>query len=165
MAPCNHSVKAAMPQRSYPTRPDAPHLQDTVRLSATGLAKILGDLETRVLQAVWEIGEPAPARAVHERVAREHEVALLTVVTVLNKLVKKGMLRRGKQQGILHYEACWSEEEFRAIAARRVVDGILSFGPTAIAASFVDALAEQDPDQLRELERLVRERLHGSDGS
>jgi hypothetical protein len=81
--------------------------------------------------------------------------------TVSNKLVKKGLLRRGKQQRMLHYEACWSEEEFRAIAARRVVDGILSFGPTAIAASFVDALAEQDPDQLRELERLVRERLHG----
>jgi len=152
-----------MSQGSSPPRPDAPQLQDTVRLSATGLAKVLGDLETRVLRAVWEIGEPAPARAVHERVVREHEVALLTVVTVLNKLVKKELLRRGKREGLLHYEACWSEEEFRALAARRVVDGILSFGPAAIAVSFVDALAEQDPDQLLELERLVRERLHGSD--
>jgi predicted transcriptional regulator len=51
---------------------------------------VLGDLEARVMQAVWEIGRPAPARAVHERVAREHSVAIHTVITVLNKLVEKG---------------------------------------------------------------------------
>ena len=72
----------------------APRLQDTVRLSADGLAKVLGDLEARVLRVVWALGKPATARAVHERVVEEHEVALLTVITVLNKLVTKGLLAR-----------------------------------------------------------------------
>jgi predicted transcriptional regulator len=141
--------------------PKPPRLQDTVRLSANGFAKVLGDLEARVMRAVWELGHPAPARAVHERVVREHDVALLTVITVLNKLVAKDLLRRRKREGLLHYEACWTEEELRTHVARRVMDGILSFGPAAFAASFVDALAEQDPDQLAELERLVHRRLHG----
>jgi predicted transcriptional regulator len=147
------------------SRPDepsgsAPRLHDTVRLSAEGIAKVLGDLEARVLRAVWEIGHPVPARAVHERVIQEHDVALLTVVTVLNKLVDKGLLRREKQAGLLHFEARMGEAEFRALVTRRVVDGILSLGPAAVAASFVDALAETNPEQLEELERLVRERLH-----
>lgn len=153
----------AKPPESSRTQPEQPRLQDTVRLSADGLAKVLGDLEARVMRAVWEIGHPAPAREVHERVVREHEVALLTVITVLNKLVSKKLLRRAKQKGLLHYEACWSEKEFRAHAARRVMTGILSFGPAALAASFVDALAEQDPEQLAELERLVHRRLHGQE--
>src|SRR5215210_5622959 len=59
-------------------------LQDTVRLSADGLAKVLGDLEARVIRVVWELERPAPARVVHERITREHAVAIHTVITVLN---------------------------------------------------------------------------------
>ena len=137
---------------------NAPRLQNTVRLSAEGLAKVLGDLEARVMRAVWDLGRPATARQVHERVRRRHDVALLTVVTVLNKLVAKGLLARRKRDDLLHYEARWSEEEFMAHASRRVVEGVLSFGPD-VATSFVDVLAERDPDQLAELARLIRRRL------
>ncbi len=147
-------------RQRYPRKAvKAPLLQDTVRLSAAGLAKVLGDLEARVLRTVWAIGRPAPARAVHDRVAEEHRVAFLTVVTVLNKLVAKGILSRKKRNDLLHYEARLSEEEFMAHVSRRVVEGILSLGSEAVTASFVDVLAEQDPEQLEELARLVRQRL------
>ena len=142
-----------------PRRPPPPRIQDTVRLSAQGLAKVLGDLEARVMRAVWAVGRPAPARVVHARVAREHRVAPLTVITVLNKLVTKGLLTRAKRDDLFHYEATLTEEEFVARASRRVVEGILSFGPEAVAASLVDVLAEQDPEQLAELARLIRRRL------
>ncbi|ODT04553.1 MAG: hypothetical protein ABS52_04710 [Gemmatimonadetes bacterium SCN 70-22] len=135
------------------------HLQDTVRLSAEGLAKVMGDLEARVLQTVWALGAPAPARAVYERVIASHPVAPLTVITVLNKLVTKGFLTRASKNGLLHYRAVMKEEEFRTLVSRRVVEGILSFGPDAVAASVVDVLAEQDPERLAELGRLIRRRL------
>jgi predicted transcriptional regulator len=140
---------------------EEPRLQDTVRLSAEGLAKVLGDLEARVMASIWALGHPAPAKEVHAQVVREHKVALLTVVTVLNKLVEKGLLHREKQSGLLHYQATWSEADFRSHVSRRVVEGILSFGPSAVAASFVDVLADRDPHQLAELRRLIDERLRG----
>jgi predicted transcriptional regulator len=136
-----------------------PRLQDTVRLSADGLAKVLGDLEARVLRAVWDLGAPAPARAVHERVAEEHPVAPLTVITVLNKLVDKHVLERHKEHDLFHYSARMTEPEFVAHASRRVVEGILSFQPEAVAASMVDVLAERDPEHLAELARLIRRRI------
>ena len=134
-------------------------LQDTLRLSANGLGKVLGDLEVRVLRAVWKLRRPASARQVHARVAATHDVQLLTVITVLNKLVDKGLLARAKQDEVFHYEALWSEAEFTAHASRRVVEGVLSFGPGVVAASLVDMLAERDPDQLADLARLIRERM------
>jgi predicted transcriptional regulator len=152
-----------VPGRRVPRKStDAPRLQDTVRLSAEGLAKVLGDLEARVMQAIWDIGRPAPARLVHARVARAHKVEPLTVITVLNKLVAKGLLARQKREDLLHYEARYSREDFVALASRRVVEGILSFGPDAVAASLVDVLAERDPEQLAELGRLIRRRLKES---
>jgi hypothetical protein len=39
------------------------------------------------------------------------------------------------------------------------MQGILSFGPEAVTASFVDILADQDPEQLAELARLIQRRL------
>ena len=142
-----------------PISPDSMRLQDIVRLSADGLAKVLGQLEARVMQAVWHLARPVPARAVHDVVAREHRVANLTVVTVLNKLVAKGLLTRAKRGDLLHYEARISEEAFTAHASRRVVEGILSLDSQAVAASLVDVLADHDPEQLAELGRLVQARL------
>ncbi|HYW29895.1 MAG TPA: BlaI/MecI/CopY family transcriptional regulator [Gemmatimonas sp.] len=147
-------------KRSTPRSTD-PKLHDTVRLSADGLAKVLGDLEARVMAAVWSLDDPSPARAVHTVVSRTHTVAPLTVITVLNKLVAKRLLVRKTQDGLLHYAAVMTEPEFMAHASRRVVEGILSFGPEAVAASLVDVLAEQDPEQLEDLARLIRRRLKG----
>lgn len=158
------STKPRMPRRSGVSRRKDPRLQDTVRLSADGLAKVLGDLEARVMAAVWKLNRPAPARAVHTEVVRRHPVALLTVVTVLNKLVAKGLLRRAKRQDLLHYEAILSEEELTAHASRRIVEGILSLGSEAVTTSMVDVLAEQDPEQLADMARLIRRRLRSQEG-
>jgi predicted transcriptional regulator len=145
------------PEKRRSARPA--RLQDTVRLSADGLAKVLGDLEARVMRVVWRLDRPSPARAVHERVILEHSVALHTVITVLNKLVGKGLLRREKHEDVFHYQASISEQDFLAQASRRVVEGILSLGPDAVAASFVDVLAERDPKRLSELMERIRKRM------
>ena len=137
----------------------SPAIALAVRLSANGVGKVLGALEARVIQVIWSLNRPAPARAVHARVWREHRVELLTVVTVLNKLVVKGLLRRIKQDGVYHYSAVHSRAEFMAHASRRVVEGILALGPAAVSASLVDVLAERDPAQLADLGRLVRKKL------
>lgn len=120
---------------------------------------MLGDLEARVMRAVWDLRGAVPARAVYERVAQSHDVQLLTVITVLNKLVSKRLLTRAKRDDLLHYQARWTEDEFLVHASRRVVKGVLSLSRDVMAASFVDVLAEQDPKRLEELARLIRRRL------
>lgn len=137
----------------------APRLQDTVRLSAEGLAKVLGDLEARVLRTVWRFDRPQPARVIHMRLLEEHTVSHLTTITVLNKLVTKGILSRNSWDGLFHYSALLREDQFMKMASRHVVEGILSLQPDAVTASFVDVLAEHRPEQLEELARLVRRRI------
>ena len=142
----------------------APKLQDTVRLSAEGLAKVLGDLEARILRVVWSMGTPATAREIHAKVVPAHPVSPLTTITVLNRLVAKRVLVRARANDLYRYTARLDEASFMSHASRRVVEGILSFGPDAVAASFVDVLAEQDPAQLEDLARLVRRKLRERDG-
>lgn len=139
-----------------PAPATTPRLHDTIRLSADGLAKVLGDLEARVLTVVWTFDAPVPARVVHAAVVREHPVAPLTVTTVLNKLVDKRILVRHKVDDLLHYGARLSKAEFLAHVSRRVAEGVLALEPARVAASMIDVLAERDPAQLDELERLIQ---------
>lgn len=136
-----------------------PQIQDNFRLRSDGLAKVLGDLEARIMRVIWDLGCPASARDVYTVITESHDVAPLTVVTVLNKLVRKGLLKRFKRSELLHYEARWTEPEFLAHASRRIVEEVLAFEPDAVAASFVDVLAERDPERLAELARAIRRRL------
>ena len=140
-----------------------PRLQDTLRLSAAGSGMILGDLEHRVLEAVWSVKRPMTARGIHERVARTHDVVYITCVTVANRLVEKKLLRRDKKDELYHYAATMSREEFAAYASRYVVQRIVGLGPAAVASSLVDVLAEAAPEQLAELGRLVRRKLRDLD--
>lgn len=153
------------PDRKKP-RQTGMRLQDTVRLSAAGAGMLLGDLEHRVLEAAWAAKRPATARELHDRVARTHDVVYITTVTVANRLVEKGILRRAKDADIFHYSATVSREEFSTRASRHVVQRIIQLGSTAVAASLVDVLAERDPEQLAELGRLVRRKLkeRGTEG-
>lgn len=146
-------------------KPLPPRMGDAVRLSADGLAKVLGDLEARLLSTIWRLDAPATARTVHELVVVEHDVALLTVVTVLNKLVDKHLLTRGKIDGLLHYTAALSPAEFEEYASRRLVEGVIDFAPQRLAACFVDVLAQRDPAQLEQLARLVEEAQRRRDGA
>ncbi|MGI8843580.1 MAG: BlaI/MecI/CopY family transcriptional regulator [Gemmatimonadaceae bacterium] len=136
-----------------------PRLQQTARLDSRGLAKVLGDLEAKVMSAVWKTSSPASAREIHERIVRHHPVKLLTVVTVLNKLVAKRLLKRSAIDGLLRYTARQTRAEFDAYASRRLVEGVLGFSRDLVAASLVDVLAETDPEALEELSRLVKARL------
>ena len=150
------------PAKKKPT-PPVMRFQETLRLSAAGAGMLLGNLEHRVLEAAWALGQPVTARALHERVAATHAVVYITTVTVANRLVEKGILRRDKQDDVFHYAATLSRQEFSARASRHVVQRIVELGSTAVAASLVDVLAERDPEQLAALGRLVRRKLRERD--
>ena len=55
---------------------------------------ILGDLEHAVMDVLWGRPAPTPVRDVHEELAKGREIAYTTVMTVLDRLAKKGVVTR-----------------------------------------------------------------------
>lgn len=144
--------------------PKSPRLPETMKLSGNGVGLVLGELESRLMRLCWDAARPLTAREIHERLREEHDVSPLTSTTVLNRLVRKGLLGRARIDGRLRFSARVDESAFVSQASRRAVEGILSLGTEAVTASIVDVLAERDPEQLEELARLIRRRLREQDG-
>jgi predicted transcriptional regulator len=135
---------------------------NSFKLDQRGLARVLGELEAMVMEAVWVMPEPTVAEVSDHIGAGAH---YKTVMTVLNRMVDKGLLTRRRDARAFRYAAVEDRALFLERISRRVVEGLLQdFGPLAVA-SFVDAVDAVDPELLAKLEQLVRERSAAADGA
>ena len=119
---------------------------------------LLGELETLLLEHLWEAGE-ADVKAVHLAVGRPRGITLNTVQSTLKRLHEKGLLLRRKVGHAFLYAPGVSRDAY----GRRMLDGVLvgvMQGRTDVMLSaFVDLTERAGEDQLRRLERLVEQRL------
>lgn len=127
------------------------------RLRGRRLSRLLGELEAEVMEALWR-REAASIREVWEDVRRRRPVVFNTIMTVMNRLVDKGLLRREDRRGNYRYSPRVKRERFLADVTHEVVKALVrEFGDIAVA-QFIDVLQGVDPEKLAAVERLIRER-------
>jgi len=123
------------------------------RLLGGGL-RPLGELEASLLEQVWDAGEVS-VRDLHRRDGAG--LAYTTVMTTLDRLYKKGLLRRRKDGRAFLYSPAMTREKFAEAVARQAIAVMGECaGRSAVLSSFVNAMDTSDARLLDELERLVR---------
>jgi predicted transcriptional regulator len=118
----------------------------------------LGHTERDVLATVCRLGQAT----VHDvRAALGRDAAYTTVMTVLDRLFKKGVLDRHRQGRAYVYAAVASPEQIHSSVAMKMLDRVLGGAREAVApvlSNLVDAVGDKDRQLLDELDRLVREK-------
>lgn len=109
--------------------------------------------ELEVLKVLWQDGSLA-AREVHERLAAEQGWAYSTTRTVLDRMVKKGLLERRSFHGVYLYRARISRPMGLARMVRDFAERVLELDSAAVLPLFArsEALSEEE---LAELSRLL----------
>jgi predicted transcriptional regulator len=132
------------------------HVVRALRLDESGLARIFGELEARIVEALWEL-ENGTVHQVCRQMGDEPNYK--TVMTVMNRLVDKGLLVRKREGRAFVYRVAEDQETFLAHVSRQVVGGLLTdFGERAVVG-LVEALTEVGPEQLAVLRQLIDEQL------
>jgi predicted transcriptional regulator len=101
----------------------------------------LGQLEQVVMDAVWE-HPPSTVRDVADRMRGDADRAYTTVMTTLDRLHKKGLLRRHKDGLAWRYEAALDRATFERKVADALAIELVSHGEAGLAA-LVDATADE----------------------
>ena len=122
-----------------------------------GLKKFLGELEEKILNVLWE-GKKLTGREVFEKVSKEKKVAYTTVLTVLQRMVKKGLVDKKKKDEIYLYSATLDKEEFTKYIYERVLKGVLDFSESATIAFLIDILSDYDPKTLEQLSSIIEKK-------
>lgn len=111
----------------------------------------LGDLEVRVMRAIWAQGEPVTVRDVLSEVETDRALAYTTVMTVMGNLEKKGWLRRHAKGRAYLYEPLVSAEEYSAGLMRQALEA--STDRPAALMHFIEELTADEASALEEAYR------------
>jgi predicted transcriptional regulator len=111
----------------------------------------LGDLESTIMERLWSYHRPASVRDVLEDLRREREIAYTTVMTVMDKLHKKGLLRRKAVGRAYVYETLATREAYTADLMR---SSLASSGNQA--ATLVHFLERLTPEESVALEAALK---------
>ncbi len=123
-----------------------------------GLRKILGDLETDVMEAIWVRGR-ATVHDVHEQLAAaDREVAYTTVMTVMSRLADKGLLVKEKDGAAFVYMPAVSKAEFTSRTVGTVLSELLDDFTAPVMSQFVDLVGEQDDAVIEALAKAIEEK-------
>ena len=112
----------------------------------------LHELETRVMDAVWEQGE-ATVRSVTDAIAPDGERSYTTILTVMTRLDKKGFLDRRREGKRDVYVAAVEQDVYRRARSEAEVDALVAaYGDLALA-QFARRFAALSPSHQRALRR------------
>lgn len=112
----------------------------------------LGPLERKLLKTLWKRGD-ATVRELMD--TGDIDGAYTTVMTTLDRLHKKGILRREPDGRAFRYFPAQTEQEFNAGILRNTIQQMLGTGNQTPMSFLVDTVSEYDREMLDELERAI----------
>lgn len=104
--------------------------QVVLRPARPGLEKFMGGLEAKVMDIVWANKNLTVKRA-HYFLSKERTYAYTTVMTVMNRLVKKNFLTREKVSHSYQYTPVMGREEFIDYAIAETIVSLKADFPVA----------------------------------
>lgn len=108
-----------------------------------------GELESQVMDVLWEADGPRTPRDVHAVLGAERDLAYTTVMTILVRLWQKGLVVREPQGRSFAYRPVESRDER---VANRMRDLLARAGDrTAALTGFIESLPADEVDELRRI--------------
>lgn len=114
----------------------------------------LGDLERAVMSVLWDHGDDQSVRDVLTRLSPARNLAYTTVMTVLDRLAKKGLAHRTRDGRAWLYSAASSREELTAASMRSGLDTLDSGDRQAAMMHF---LGQADAGEIADLRAALAE--------
>jgi predicted transcriptional regulator len=115
-----------------------------------------GDLESVIMQMVWDHGRPVTVRELFDQLSQDRVIAYTTVMSTMDNLHRKGWLTRVKEGKAYRYTATASREEY---SARLMREALAGGGDTeAVLSHFVAEIGGAETEVLRSVVRRLADR-------
>lgn len=100
--------------------------------------KVLGERETEIMEVVWRTEDSISVKEVTELLKGKRKIAYTTVMTIMGRLVQKGILKRKSVKNHYgyryEYKPSYSKDKFLTKVSQQIIRSLVaSFGDAAIA--------------------------------
>lgn len=121
------------------------------------VGKVLGELESEVMEIIWQSLSPVSVRGITNNLQKKRKIAYTTVMTIMGRLVDKGLLNRQQEGRAYLYKSAVSKDKFLSRISRQIIKNFVSsFGDVAVA-HFVEEVGKLSSAKRVKLHRLLKE--------
>ncbi|MBB3125703.1 putative transcriptional regulator [Paenibacillus rhizosphaerae] len=122
-----------------------------------GLERFFGPLEAKIMDVIWSRLEAVTIKEVNAKISEDKPMSFNTIMTVMNRLVDKGVLQKKLQGKSYVYSPVLTKEQFLEEQSKELsYDLVKEFGSRAVA-HMIDAMEQVDPDLLDQLEKQIKQ--------
>ena len=127
------------------------------KYEGSGLNRFFGPLEAKIMEILWTNSLEMTIKDVQQKLDQAKVINFNTVMTVMNRLVDKGILQKKSVVRSFKYKPVVTRDEFMETQSKELTfDLIEEFGSLAVT-HMVDALDKVDPDLLDKLEQKIKD--------
>ncbi len=114
-----------------------------------------GELEEKVMDILWTKGN-ATVKEINEELSKKGEkYAYTTIMTILDRLYKKGVLDRKKEGKGYRYVPKLSKEQFEEMVTEKVISEIVKANPSTAVAAFGGIIDELNEEEIKKLKEII----------
>lgn len=119
--------------------------------------RFLGELESEIMKIVWSQKNSVSVKIVTEILQQKRKIAYTTVMTIMGRLVEKGLLKRTSEGKAYNYQAAYSKDKFLTKVTKQIIKNFVSsFGDAAIA-HFAQEVEKIPEEKRKKLIRILKE--------
>lgn len=109
----------------------------------------LGELELEVMKILWHQGKSSVLQ-VSEKLSKQKGYARTTILTIIQRLHKKGFLKRKKEDGVYRYEPTQKRQQVMGRLLSQFIDRVFDGSSTSLVQQMTGAnMSEEEMDQIK----------------
>ncbi len=124
-----------------------------------GLNAIFGELEAKIMEILWEMG-PLKGKIIHQEITKEKKLAYTTILTVLDRLSKKGFIEKIQKPHSIIFIPTVKKEEFKKFLVKQLINSAVNISNELAISTFADTFSKIDPKELEKISKLIKDKLN-----
>ncbi len=130
------------------------------KMNESGLNRFFGPLEAKIMDILWNDVEMT-IKDVQQVLDQEKLTNFNTVMTVMNRLVEKGILQKRVEGRSSLYKPILSRTEFLHTQSKEMTNELMDEFGNVVVSHMLDALEDVDEDLVAKLEQKIQELKKG----
>ncbi|MFL0506425.1 BlaI/MecI/CopY family transcriptional regulator [Ureibacillus sp. 179-F W5.1 NHS] len=127
------------------------------KMKESGLNRFFGPLEAKIMDILWNVEKEMTIKDVQFELEKEKSTNFNTVMTVMNRLVEKGILRKKTVGRSSVYAPVQTRASFLNEQSKEMTHELMDEFGTVVVSHMLDALEDVDEDLVSKLEQKIKE--------
>lgn len=112
----------------------------------------MSDAEKSIMEFIWASGRPVTTREIIANLPKDNSWKQSTVITFLNRLMNKGILKAVRISKANYYEPCITEQEYRYFETKQFIKDVHK----GSVFGFISALCDKGDLTKEDIENIMK---------